>query len=202
MTHRKYSKIAFMDYLEHNELLAVLKLAQSESPRLHAMILLAYRHGMRTSEVCDLQFADIDLKAWTIRVRRGKDSHTNVQPLVTHPGEPLLDERRVLKAWLKERPATDRSSFVFTSQKGGRLDRSMFFRQFQAVAKAAGLESAKQHPHVLKHSLGSHLAQKNVNTSLIQARLGHRSISSTAIYVHLSDAHAAKVCDATLADLY
>jgi len=191
-----------MQYLEQGELLKVLKLASKQSARLHAMVLLAYRHGMRNSEVCGLRFDDIDQKQWTVRIRRGKSSFTNVQALSTHPGQPLLDERKVLKTWLTNRPVADRSSFVFTSQKGGKLDRSTFFRAFQALAQSAGLDKSKQHPHVLKHSLGSHLAQKNVNTSLIQQRLGHRSITSTAQYIHLSDSQASKVCDGVLADLY
>ena len=190
-----------MEYLEHNELLAVLKAAKDDA-RTHAMILLAYRHGFRTSEICDLRFDDIDLKQSTIRVRRGKNSYTNIQPLVSHPGQPLLDERKVLKKWLGERPAADRSGYIFVSQKGGRMNRSQFYRVFRAIAEVVKLPASKRNPHVLKHSLGSHLAAKNVNVSLIQARLGHRSITSTAQYVHLSDSQAAKVADSTLADIF
>jgi hypothetical protein len=55
-----------------------------------------------------------------------------------------------LPGWQQQRQ-DDGSDFLFTSQKGGRLDRSQFFRLFRAIASEAGLPAEKQHPHVLKH---------------------------------------------------
>lgn len=57
---------------------------------------------------------------------------------------------------------------LFTSQKGGRLDRTQFFRILQAGAEAAGLPAEKRHSHCLKHSLASHLVAGNVNLALIK----------------------------------
>ena len=136
-------------YLTPEEILAVLKAARGHSVRDWAMILLAYRHGLRASEVCGLKLADIDLKAGSISIRRLKGSLSQVQPLYQHRGQPLLDEMNALRAWLRARPA-DGSDFLFTSQKGGRLHRSQFFRVFQAHGKAAGLPSEKRHPHLPK----------------------------------------------------
>src|SRR3974390_2536785 len=104
--------------LTPEEILKVLRTA-NESKRNLAMILLAYRHGMRASEVCDLRLADLDLKNGQITIRRLKGSLTTTQPLTDHPGQPLLSEKRVLRAWLAERP--DASGFLFTSPKGGRI---------------------------------------------------------------------------------
>jgi type 1 fimbriae regulatory protein FimB len=106
------------------------------------MILLAYRHGMRASEACGLKLSDIDLKNGEITTRRLKGSLKTVQPLADLPGQPLLSEKRVLRAWLAER--RDLSEFPFTSQKGGRLDRTAFFRMFQNVAERAGLPADKR----------------------------------------------------------
>jgi hypothetical protein len=72
-----------------------------------------------------------------------------------------------LRAWLRKRPA-DGSDYLFTSQKGGRLCRTQFFRNFQTVAQSAGLPAEKRHPHVLKHSLASHLVAGNANLALRQ----------------------------------
>jgi len=91
---------------------------------------------------------------------------------------------------------------LFTSQKGGRLSRSQFFRVFQAHAEAAGLPAGKRHPHCLKHSLASHLVAGNVNLALIRQALGHRSITSTMQYVGTSDAQAAEAAQAALMRLY
>lgn len=188
-------------HLSPAELLAVLKIARARSIRDWAMILLAYRHGLRASEVCGLRLADVDLKAGSISIRRLKGSLHTVQPLYQHRGQPLLDETAALRAWLRDRKA-DGSDFVFLSQKGGRLHRSAFFRAFQAVAEAAGLPAEKRHPHTLKHSLASHLVAGNVNLALVKQCLGHRSIMSTMQYVGTSDGQAAEAASACMMATY
>src|SRR6516165_6133054 len=181
------------------EMLKILKKA-SQSKRNLAMILLAYRHGMRASEVCDLRLSDLDLKNGQITIRRLKGSLTTTQPLTDHPGQPLLSEKRVLRAWLAERH--DASDFVFTSQKGGRIHRSQFFRMFQSVAERAGLAADRQHPHCLKHALGFSLVAANVNLACVKVALGHKSIASTAIYAVPTDEQVGKAVNAALASLY
>ncbi len=188
-----------MKALTSREVLAVLKVA-SESRRNHAMILMAYRHGMRASEVCNLRLSDVDLKNGEVTIRRLKGSLRTTQPITDMPGQPLLSERRALRAWLAERH--DASDFVFTSQKGGRLDRTAFFRVFQAAAERAGLPPDKRHPHCLKHALGFSLVAANVSLPLIQRALGHKSLASTAIYVTPTDEQAGKAVSAALSSLF
>jgi type 1 fimbriae regulatory protein FimB len=188
-------------FLSPEETLAVLRAAKERSVRDWAMILLAYRHGLRASEVCGLRLADVDLKNGSLSIKRLKGSMQTVQPLYAHRGQPLLDEVLALRAWLKVRPA-DGSDFLFTSQKGGRLDRTQFFRVFRAVAEATGLPIEKSHPHVLKHSLASHLVAGNVNLALVKQALGHRSIGSTMVYVGTSDLQASEAAAEAMMALY
>lgn len=188
-------------HLSPLELMAVLKIARARSTRDWCMILLAYRHGMRASEVCGLKLSDLNLKDQTIRVARLKGSMLTVQPLYAHRGVPVLDELAALRAWLRVR-RPDGSNFLFVSQKGGKLHRSAFFRSFQAIAAAAGLTAEKRHPHVLKHSLASHLVAGNVNLALVKQSLGHRSISSTMEYVGVNDGQAAEAAQRAMMDLY
>jgi type 1 fimbriae regulatory protein FimB len=177
--------------LTQNEIVSVLKLATAESKRNAAMVLLAFKHGLRASEVCGLKLSDIDLKNGIITIRRCKDSLKSSQDLLDLPGQPLLSEKRVLKAWLEERETyRDRSDYLFLSQKGGAMDRSAFFRVFQSLAKRAGLPAAKQHPHCLKHALGFYLVGQNVPLPSIQQALGHKSLSSTGIYLKVNDERA------------
>jgi site-specific recombinase XerD len=190
-----------MTYLSPEEIMAVHKAARERSTRDWAMILLAYRHGLRASEVCGLKLTDIDLKAGSISIRRLKGSLQTVQPLYPHRGQPLLDEMSSLRAWMRERP-NDGSDYLFISQKGGRLDRTQFFRIFQACAEAADLPPEKRHPHVLKHSLASHLVAGNVNLALVRQALGHKAISSTMEYVSVSDGQASEAAQAALMRLY
>ena len=188
-------------YPTPEEMLAVLKVARQRSSRDWAMILLAYRHGMRASEVCGLELRDLDMRNGSLTIRRLKGSLTTVQPLYAHRGVPLLDETVALRTWLKERHQ-DGSPFVFTSQKGGRLHRAQFFRIFQAVAKAAGLSLEKRHPHCLKHALGSHLVAGNVNLALVKQALGHRSINSTMQYVGTTDRQAAQAVQSAMMGIF
>ena len=111
-----------MTFLTPVETLAVLKVAKQRSTRDWAMILLAYRHGLRASEVCRLKLADIDQKAGSICIRRLKGSLQTVQPLYQHRGQPLLDEMAAVRSWLRKRPA-DGSNYLFTSQTGEKLAR-------------------------------------------------------------------------------
>lgn len=190
-----------MNHLEPHEVLAVLRAAKANGPREWAMILLAYKHGMRTSEVCNLRLDDIDLKNGSIIVARLKNSLRTTQALTEHRGEPLLNELKALREWLRQR-RDDGSDFLFTSQKGGRLDRSQFFRLFRATASAAGLPPAKQHPHVLKHSIASHLVAANMNLALVKQQLGHKSISSTIRYVTMTDQQASKATGSALMKIF
>ncbi len=107
-----------MKALSQDEILKVLK-AVSDNPRDLAMILLAFRHGMRASEVCGLELKDVDLKNGEITIRRLKGSLKTTQPLADLQGRPLLSEKRVLRSWLAER-GNHPSKYVFTSQKSGR----------------------------------------------------------------------------------
>jgi len=189
-----------MKALSRDEILKVLK-AVSDNPRDLAMILIAFRHGMRASEVCGLELKDVDLKNGEITIRRLKGSLKTTQPLADLQGQPLLSEKRVLRAWLAER-GSHPSKYVFTSQKSGRVHRSQFYRIFSSAAEAAGLPKDKRHPHCLKHSLGVTLVEMNVNLAVIKQALGHKSIASTAIYTVPTDETAGKAVLGALASAF
>jgi site-specific recombinase XerD len=167
------------------EIVAVIRAA--EGTRNRAMICLGYRHGMRTSEICGLRLEDIDFRNNEITIRRLKGSMVTTQPLVDQPGEPLLSEKRLLRAWLNERGVHGGSPYVFTSQKSGRINRSQFYRIFSEAAEKAGLSEKKRNPHLLKHSLAVSLVTAGVDLASIRVALGHRNISSTSIYALPSD---------------
>ena len=133
-------------------------------------------------------------------IRRLKGSLTTIRPLFRHVGEPLLNEYKALKAWLKVRPV-DGSDFLFVSQKGGRLCRETITRLFKSAAEQASAErvaagkppinSRCLHVHTLKHSRASHAVGK-VDIMLIKQVLGHKSLSSTLVYANPSDQTACR----------
>jgi site-specific recombinase XerD len=157
-----------MVHLEPAEVLSLLRCARANGIREWAMLLLTYKHGMRASEICNLRLSDLDLKNESVVVARLKGSLRTTQALTEHRGEPLLNELKAVREWLRLR-RFDGSDYLFTSQKGGRLHRSQFFRLFRAIATEAGLDREKRHPHVLKHSIASHLVSANVNLALYEA---------------------------------
>jgi type 1 fimbriae regulatory protein FimB len=154
-----------LTFLTQNEMKALLDRAKQRGARDFAMILLAYRHGLRASEVCNITIQNLDLEAGNIRCQRGKSSISNWQQL----GK---DEVKAVVTWMKHRPKSD-SPYLFTSRKGSPVSRSQFFRIVQEVGKAAGLPPEKCHPHILKHSVGTHLANAGMPVQVIQQRLGH-----------------------------
>ena len=175
--------------LEKEEVLRLLEAAKQHGPRAHAMVLLAIRHGLRASEVTGLRVEHINVKEGWIRVERLKGSLTTVQTLERHPGQPLLDEVRVLSRWLRER-RDDGSGVLFVSSHGGQMNRSTFARLWRRLAEAAGLPPAKWHPHVAKYTTGTLLARSGSSAFLIRQRLGHQSISSSQVYCTVSDRDA------------
>ena len=187
-----------MQFLESIELLALLKAAKARSNRDWAMVLLAYRHGMRASEVCGLELGDVDMKCHTITFQRVKGSMKSMQPLERLAGQPLLDERTALRLWLAER--RDDSQFLFTSQKGGALTANGFWRLFKAVAADAGIESRSC--HALKHTRASLMIEGGANLADVRQQLGHVSLSSTLRYVHSTDAQAAKAARKSEANIF
>jgi integrase len=190
-----------MIYLEPAEVVSVLRTARAKGSREWAMIVVAYKHGMRASEVCNLRLDDVDMKNGSVVIERLKGSLRTTQAMTEHRGEPLLNELKALREWLRQR-RDDGSDYLFTSQKGGRLDRSQFFRLFRTIASEAGVSPEKQHPHVLKHSIASHLVCENVNLALVKQQLGHKSIGSTMRYITTSDRQASKATTSALMKIY
>jgi site-specific recombinase XerD len=176
---------------------AVLAAARESSTRDWCMFLLTFRHALRSREARELKLDDIDMNAQTIAVNRCKGSKSGVQALDRHKGEPLLDEVVALKAWLKER-IEDGSKTLFPSAKGGVMTRMQFLRLFKEYALAAGVPAELAHPHILRHSLCSTMAAQHADIYAIQQRAGHKNISNTMIYTHVSDQQASDACRESL----
>lgn len=186
-----------MKHLGPKQVLAFLEAARENSTRDWTMFLLTFRHALRSSEVRNLQLADVSLTDGTIRVERAKGSISGVQTLDAHKGEPTLDEFVALRAWLKER-REDGSKVLFPSQKGGALTRMQLLRLFRQYAATAGIPDELAHPHILRHSICSIMAEQHADVYEIQRKAGHRNISNTMIYTHVSDGQADSACKQAL----
>ncbi len=178
-----------MEYYTEFETANVLAEAKRTGKREHCMFLLGYWHGLRASEIAGLTVTDV--QGGAIDVRRLKGSQHTIQPL-------REDERRVLAAWLRERGDGDGSQFLFTSKKGSGLSRQQVYNLFYGVAMRAGIDRARRHPHLLKHTQATHLYQHGVGLVDIQMLMGHAHISSTVRYTHVTQSEAAAKAHAAL----
>lgn len=188
-----------MEYLKPNELLKVLEYARKRSAREHAMFLLGYAHALRASEMAALTVDDV--RNGRIRCNRGKGSQHTTEELREHQN-PLLNEKLVLAAWLRERGEADGSMFLFTSRKGSRLTRQQVYRLFRECAELAGMEAGRFNPHVLKHSYASHLLRNGADLAFVQKALGHAHISSTTRYTHVTTSEAQVVSNRILGNVF
>src|SRR5438094_5017516 len=185
-------------YLATNELLTVLAQAKKRGAREHAMFLLAYKHGMRCSEISRLTVADV--RDGYINVNRAKDSLHTRQKLETHANL-LLDEKRALSAYLRERPDTG-SQMLFVSRFGSGVSTRQIFDLFADCAMRAGIESGRRNSHVLNHSICAHLVRAGVSIAYIQQLAGHKHITSTQVYFGITQDEAVAESSKAMASLY
>jgi type 1 fimbriae regulatory protein FimB len=138
------------------------------------MILICFRHGLRASELCELQWSDVEFETATLHLRRTKGGATGTHPI-------LGDELRALR----ESKRDAKSPFIFVSERGAPFTVS----GLQKMIGRAGIKAKlpfKCHPHMLRHATGYVLANKGTDTRTLQSYLGHRSIQSTVRYSELA----------------
>jgi site-specific recombinase XerD len=173
MARPKTETIAFLTEDEIGRLFHEL----SDRARNKAIFLVAYRHGLRASEIGLLRTSDIDFKRLRIMVHRLKGSYSG-----EHPMQP--DEAKAIKAHLRER--ADESQILFTSNRNDPISR----RTLDWLMKTYGLKAAippeKRHFHVLKHSIATHLLDAGADLRFVQDWLGHSNIQNTVVYTYLT----------------
>lgn len=139
------------------------------------MILMAYRHGLRISELVSIRWTQVDLKEGQLHVNRRKNGINSVHPLYG----PEIRALRKLKA---EYPDTQ---YVFTSERKGPMIDSTFRKMLARAGEEAKL-GMPIHPHMLRHSTGFKLANDGRDTRSIQHYLGHKNIQHTVRYTEVA----------------
>jgi integrase len=140
------------------------------------MILVAYRHGLRASELVMLRWDAVDFKDGYLHVRRTKGSTDSVHPLT---GRELRALRKL------QREQEPKSPFVFTSERGSPFMTAGFRKMVARLGTAAGFDYCV-HPHMLRHACGYKLANDGKDTRSLQHYLGHKNMNHTARYTALS----------------
>jgi site-specific recombinase XerD len=175
---RKNAELRPREHLTEAEVKRLIEAARGNrnGHRDATMILVAYRHGLRASELVDLRWDQVHFTSANLDVRRRK----NGTP-ATHPLTGL--ELRALRRLKREQDPP--SQFVFTSERGDPFSTEGFARLLQRAAKVAGL-TIKAHSHMLRHACGYKLANDGQDTRALQAYLGHRNIQHTVRYTELA----------------
>jgi integrase len=175
---RPNSDLRSREYLTVAEVTALAEAAKHnrQGQRDATMILLAFRHGLRATELVGLRWDQVSFDNATLHVRRVKQGNASVHPLAG-------SELRALRALKRASPA---SPFLFVSERGAPLSTAGFARMLERAADAAGLSGLRIHPHMLRHACGFALANAGHDTRAIQAYLGHRNIQHTVRYTELS----------------
>jgi integrase len=173
---RPNSELRPREHLTEREVEKLIEAAKRNrhGARDATMILIAFRHGLRASEICELQWSDVEFESGTLHLRRAKGGQTGIHPL-------LGDELRSLRVLKREA----NSPFVFVSERGAPFSTSGWAK----LIERAGVEAKMPfslHPHMLRHATGYALANKGVDTRTLQGYLGHRSIQSTVRYTELA----------------
>lgn len=169
----KYRKREYLTPAEMKNLINAAK-RNRHSQRDTAMILTAYRHALRASEVCDLEWSQVDFERAELHVRRAKNGKASVHPV-------RGDELRELRKLRRE----STGPFVFTTQLGGPFKIDGFNWMVKRSGRKANLPF-QVHAHMLRHSAGYKLAGEGHDTRSIQDYLGHRDIRHTVRYTELS----------------
>jgi type 1 fimbriae regulatory protein FimE len=165
-------------YLTQREIERLMDCARKHGRYGHrdaTMILVAYRHGLRASEVCDLQWQQIELSEGRLHVHRVKNGIPSVHPI-------RGDEMRALRKLRRDYP---RDAHVFVSERGGPISPIGFHRLIQRVGETAKMPFPI-HPHMLRHACGFKLANDGHDTRALQHYLGHKNIQHTVRYTDMA----------------
>jgi len=165
------------------------RLREPLSLRDRAICETFYASGIRVSELISAKLMDLDLNSGLITVF-GKGSKERIAPLGRRAVDALRAYLTVARPLLQQRNARI-SPYLFIGYRTLELTRQAVCYMLRARAKRAGI--AHVYPHLLRHSVATHMLDNGANLRVIQEILGHVDISTTEIYTHVSAAHVSSV---------
>ena len=166
---------------EIDRLIGSIDLSVPDGRRNRAILETIYGSGLRVSELCTLELSRLRLDEGFLIVT-GKGSKERVVPMSD------ISVRLIREYLAEDRPAPKRGEedYVFLNRRGSHLTRQMIFIVIKNHASLAGIDKTVS-PHTLRHSFATHLLEGGANLRVIQQMLGHESIGTTEIYLHVSN---------------
>ena len=174
---------------EINTLIEAIDLSSSEGERNRAMLETLYGCGLRVSEIINLKLSDLYFDEDFIKVT-GKGDKQRFVPISTI-------NKKYITIYLKEVRRNQKKDkkfedIVFLNRRGKQLTRAMVFTIIKRLAEKIGLQKSIS-PHTFRHSFATHLLQNGADLRAIQQMLGHESITTTEVYMHVDRTHLAAV---------
>ncbi len=165
----------YLTQAEVNSLMSAARKLGRHGVRDAAMIMLAYRHGLRVSELVALRWDQVDLKLGLLHVHRQKNGVPSTHPL----RGPEIRTLRQLQADYPDTP------YVFVTERKGPLTTATVRKMMTRAGEEASL-GFPVHPHMLRHACGFKLANAGHDTRAIQHYMGHKNIQHTVRYTELA----------------
>lgn len=174
---------------EIDALIAAIDLSKTEGTRNKAILETLYGCGLRVSELTELKLSDLYFNQGFIKVT-GKGDKQRLVPV----GE---FTQRYIEIYTKQmrihqNPAKGHEDVLFLNRRGKKLTRAMIFTIIKTLATEINLQKTIS-PHTFRHSFATHLLENGADLRSIQLMLGHESITTTEIYVHLDRTFLRKV---------
>ena len=174
---------------EINDLINAIDLSKPEGERNRAMLETLYGCGLRVSELTNLRLSDLFFKEDFIRVT-GKGDKQRFVPISDINKKYITIYKDQIRNHLDIKKGFE--DILFLNRRGRQLTRAMIFTIIKQLAEQIGLKKTIS-PHTLRHSFATHLLENGADLRAIQQMLGHESITTTEVYLHLDRTHLAEV---------
>lgn len=176
---------------EIDQIIKAIDLSKPEGERNRAMLETLYGCGLRVSELINLKISDLFFEEGFIKVT-GKGDKQRFVPIINITQKYINIYRNEIRMHLNIKPGHEDT--LFLNRRGKKLTRAMIFTIIKQLAKKIELKKNIS-PHTFRHSFATHLLENDADLRSIQLMLGHESITTTEIYVHLDKSHLTKVVE-------
>lgn len=170
---------------------SAVDLSKPEGERNRAIIETLYGCGLRVSELTTLKLSDLFFEEGFIKVT-GKGNKERFVPIGPLTQKYINMYRKEVRIHLNIQPSFEDT--LFLNRRGKQLTRAMIFTIVKRLAEKIGLNKNIS-PHTFRHSFATHLLENGADLSAIQLMLGHESITTTEIYMHVNRTHLANVIE-------
>jgi len=176
---------------EINSLISVIDLSKAEGERNRAMLETMYSCGLRVSELIDLKISDLFFEEGFIKIV-GKGNKERFVPIHSSAQNYIMLYINEIRTQLTIKKGFEDT--LFLNRRGKSLSRQMIFMILKALAIKINLNK-KISPHTFRHSFATHLLKNGADLRAIQQMLGHESITTTEVYVHLDTSYLKKIVE-------